>query len=66
MRCLGTMLKCQARGDTLAFITVTDGSLGFVNRPEIARAEAAAIRHAGDDGPGRGCRGTIRQPPRAG
>ncbi len=46
MRCLGTMLKCQARGDTLAFITVTDGSLGFVNRPEIARAEAAAIRHA--------------------
>ncbi len=46
MRCLGTMLKCQARGDTLAFVTVTDGSLGFVQRPEISRVEAAAIRHA--------------------
>ena len=44
MRCLGTMLKCRARGDQLHFITLTDGSKGFVQRPEIERAEAAAIR----------------------
>jgi LmbE family N-acetylglucosaminyl deacetylase len=44
MRCLGTMLKCRERGDTLAFITVTDGSKGFVQNPGIERAEAAAIR----------------------
>lgn len=44
MRCLGTMLKCRARGDRLHFITLTDGSKGFVQRPEIERAEAAAIR----------------------
>ena len=44
MRCLGTMLKCQARGDRLSFITLTDGCKGFVQRPTIARAEAAAIR----------------------
>lgn len=46
MRCLGTMLKCRARGDALAFVTLTDGSKGFVQRPEIPRAEAAAIRQA--------------------
>jgi LmbE family N-acetylglucosaminyl deacetylase len=46
MRCLGTMLKCRDRGDTLSFVTVTDGSLGFVQNPSIAREEAAAIRHA--------------------
>ena len=46
MRCLGTMLKCRARGDTLHFVTLTDGSKGFVQRPDITRAEAAAIRHA--------------------
>jgi len=45
MRCLGTMLKCQARGDRIFFITVTDGSKGFVQTPDIAREEAAAIRH---------------------
>src|SRR5947209_6253124 len=44
MRCLGTMLKCKARGDGLAFVTVTDGSGGFVQTPDIARADAAAIR----------------------
>lgn len=44
MRCLGTMLKCKARGDTLSFITLTDGSKGFVHNPTIARDEAAAIR----------------------
>jgi len=44
MRCLGTMLKCQARGDKLCFITVTDGSKGFVQNPGIRRAEAAEIR----------------------
>lgn len=46
MRCLGTMLKCRARGDHLAFITLTDGCHGFVQNPDIARAQAARIRHA--------------------
>lgn len=45
MRCLGTMLKCRARGDRLFFVTVTDGSKGFVQRPDISREEAARIRH---------------------
>lgn len=45
MRCLGTMLKCRARGDTLFFITLTDGSKGFIQQPDIAREEAARIRH---------------------
>ena len=46
MFCLGTMLKCRARGDRLFFITLTDGSKGFVQRPNIPREEAAAIRRA--------------------
>jgi LmbE family N-acetylglucosaminyl deacetylase len=46
MRCLGTMLKCRERGDALAFVTVTDGSKGFVQQPDIAREEAARIREA--------------------
>jgi LmbE family N-acetylglucosaminyl deacetylase len=46
MRCLGTMLKCRARGDALWFISVTDGSKGFVQQPDLPRAQAAAIRHA--------------------
>src|SRR5258706_337979 len=46
MRCLGTLLKCRARGDQLSFVTLTDGSKGFVQQPSIARAEAAAIRAA--------------------
>ncbi|MFH1023902.1 MAG: PIG-L family deacetylase [Planctomycetota bacterium] len=45
MNCLGTMLKCRDRGDKLFFITVTDGSGGFVQRPDIPREEAARIRH---------------------
>lgn len=44
MRCLGTMLKCQARGDRLFFITLTSGSKGMVHAPEMGDAEAAAIR----------------------
>jgi len=44
MRCLGTMLKCRARGDALFFVTLTDGSKGFVQNPSIERAEAARIR----------------------
>lgn len=44
MRCLGTMLKCRARGDKLAFVTVADGSVGFAHQPEISREEAAKIR----------------------
>ncbi|MGC9349843.1 MAG: PIG-L deacetylase family protein [Anaerolineae bacterium] len=46
MGCLGTMLKCRAtRGDRLAFVTVTDGSKGFVQQPDIDPGEAARIRH---------------------
>lgn len=45
MRCLGTMLKCRARHDRLFFITLTDGSKGFVQNPAIPREEAAHIRH---------------------
>jgi LmbE family N-acetylglucosaminyl deacetylase len=45
MRCLGTMLKCKKRGDRLAFVTLTDGSRGFVQNPNIERAAAAKIRH---------------------
>ncbi len=44
MHCLGTMLKCRAHGDRLWFVTLTDGSKGFVHRPNIVRDEAAAIR----------------------
>jgi N-acetylglucosamine malate deacetylase 1 len=46
MQCLGTLLKCRQRGDRIAFVTVTDGSKGFVHQPDIAREPAAAIRHA--------------------
>ena len=46
MRCLGAMLKCRARGDTLWFVSVTDGSKGFVQQPDLPREKAAAIRHA--------------------
>jgi LmbE family N-acetylglucosaminyl deacetylase len=46
MRCLGTMLKCRTRGDRLFFITLTDGSKGFVQNPTITRTEAAQIRHS--------------------
>ena len=46
MRCLGTLLKCRARGDRLHFVTLTDGSKGFVQNPSITREEAAAIREA--------------------
>ena len=44
MQCLGTLLKCRARGDRLAFVTVTDGAKGFVQQPDISQQEAAAIR----------------------
>jgi LmbE family N-acetylglucosaminyl deacetylase len=44
MRCLGSMLKCRARGDRLFFITLTDGSKGMVQAPTLTREEAAAIR----------------------
>lgn len=46
MRCLGTMLKCRARGDRLAFVTVTDGAKGFVQNPALVPEEAATIRDA--------------------
>ena len=45
MHCLGTMLKCRDRGDALAFVTLTDGSKGFVHRPDLDPEEAARIRH---------------------
>lgn len=44
MHCLGTMLKCRARGDELTFVTLTDGSKGLVQQPDIDPEEAAAIR----------------------
>ena len=46
MFCLGSLLKCKARGDRLFFITLTDGAKGFVQQPDIAPAEAARIRQA--------------------
>ncbi len=45
MHCLGTLLKCKQRGDTIGFITVTDGSKGFVQSPDISRSEASKIRY---------------------
>jgi len=44
MQCLGTMLKCRARGDRLFYITLTDGSKGFVQQPDNDPVEAARIR----------------------
>ena len=46
MQCFGTLLKCRARGDSLAFVTLTDGSKGFVHQPDIDADEAARIRDA--------------------
>jgi LmbE family N-acetylglucosaminyl deacetylase len=46
MRCLGTMLKCFARGDRLFFVTLTDGSKGMVQSPSMTHEEASAIRVA--------------------
>ncbi len=46
MQCLGTLLKCRARGDRLFFVTLTDGAKGFVQQPDIDATEAARIRHA--------------------
>lgn len=45
MFCLGTLLKCKKRGDDLFFVTLTDGSKGFVQTPDIPRKKAASIRH---------------------
>lgn len=44
MRCMGTMLKCLDRGDTLAFITLTDGGQGVFQIPPVSTREAAEIR----------------------
>ena len=44
MLCLGTMLKCQARGDTLSFIVLTDGSEGLVPGAPKNREAKAAVR----------------------
>jgi N-acetylglucosamine malate deacetylase 1 len=44
MRCLGTMLRCQNRGDKLTFICLTDGSKGLVDRPHLSRPAAASVR----------------------
>lgn len=46
MRCLGTMLKCRDRGDHIHFVTITDGSKGMVQQPDLSRDAAAAIRDA--------------------
>jgi LmbE family N-acetylglucosaminyl deacetylase len=45
MRCLGAMLKCRARGDRIFFVTITDGSKGFVHKPDISPEDAARTRH---------------------
>jgi len=42
--CLGTMLKMQARGASLHFVCLTDGSGGMIQWPDMGRKEAAAIR----------------------
>jgi len=44
MRCLGTMLKCLARGDRLYFIVLTSGSNGMIHAPEMSEEDSAAIR----------------------
>lgn len=44
MRCLGTMLKCRERGDSLQFISLTDGSSGVLRKPYPPRKVAAAVR----------------------
>jgi LmbE family N-acetylglucosaminyl deacetylase len=46
MQCLGTLLKCRARGDHIHMITVTDGAKGFVQQPDIDPEEAVRIRNA--------------------
>ncbi len=63
MRCLGTMLKCRARGDRLQFVTLTDGSSGVMGEPPPTREESARIRAdemrrlAGKIGAGTACLG---------
>ena len=66
MRCLGTMLKCRARGDQLFFVTLTDGTKGFVQNPHIDPAEAARIRHAEMTSRRRRRRRGVHQPAREG
>lgn len=46
MRCLGTMLKCRARGDRLHFICLTDGSAGVLRHEAPTPADAARLRAA--------------------
>ncbi len=46
MRCLGTMLKCRARGDQLHFVCLTDGSAGVLGAEAPTPADAARIRAA--------------------
>ena len=46
MLCLGTMLKCQARGDTLSFIILTDGSEGLVPGAPENREAKAKVRNS--------------------
>jgi L-alanine-DL-glutamate epimerase-like enolase superfamily enzyme len=43
MQCLGTMLKCRARGDRLFFITLTDGAKGFVQQPDLSRCGGLTV-----------------------
>jgi LmbE family N-acetylglucosaminyl deacetylase len=45
MRCLGTMLKCKARGDALHFISLTDGSAGVFPEDCSEDEDAVAIRN---------------------
>jgi LmbE family N-acetylglucosaminyl deacetylase len=44
MFCLGTLLKCRNRGDSLSLICVTNGDKGMSDRPDVPLMEAARIR----------------------
>lgn len=44
LMCLGTMIKMKKLGNSLAFICLTDGSMGMVQCPDMTRDEAAQVR----------------------
>lgn len=44
LMCLGTMIKMKKLGHSLAFICLTDGSMGMVQQPDMPRDDAARIR----------------------
>lgn len=44
MSCLGTLLRCRARGDALHLIYTTNGDKGMSDDPSVPLAECARIR----------------------